>query len=101
MKLLATHATEICGHIQISSPAVSQHLKVLLEANVVTMERQAKQRIYRLNPVAISKVEEWTRNYRLMWSRKFEKLDILLQERMKKLNPKPENTIIYLNYLKR
>ncbi|KQX49711.1 hypothetical protein ASD40_35910 [Paenibacillus sp. Root444D2] len=65
------------------------------------MERQAKQRIYRLNPVAISKVEEWTRNYRLMWSRKFEKLDILLQERMKKLNPKPENTIIYLNYLKR
>jgi DNA-binding transcriptional ArsR family regulator len=68
---------------------VSQHLKVLLEANVVTMEKQAKQRIYRLNPVAISEVEEWTRKYRLMWSHKFEKLDILLQERMKKLNPKP------------
>jgi hypothetical protein len=40
------------------------------------MEKQAKQRIYRLNPVAISEVEEWTRRYRLMWSRKFEKLDM-------------------------
>ncbi|KRF21713.1 ArsR/SmtB family transcription factor [Paenibacillus sp. Soil787] len=52
------------GHFQISAPAVSQHLKVLLEVNVVTMEKQAKQCIYRLNPVAISKVEEWTRKYR-------------------------------------
>ncbi|WP_216625232.1 ArsR/SmtB family transcription factor [Paenibacillus phytorum] len=73
---MATHATEIYGHFQISAPAVSQHLKVLLEANVVTMEKQTKQRIYRLNSMAISEVEEWTRRYRLMWSRKFEKLDM-------------------------
>ncbi|TMV48581.1 winged helix-turn-helix transcriptional regulator [Paenibacillus mesophilus] len=93
IELLATHeqltATEICGHFQISASAVSQHLKVLREANVVTMEKQAQQRIYRLNPEAITEVEEWARRYRLMWSRKFEKLDILLQARMKKQNPKP------------
>lgn len=93
IELLAAHgqltASEIYGFFQISAPAVSQHLKVLREANVVTMEKQAQQRIYRLNPDAISEVEAWARQYRLMWSRKFEALDQLLQTRMQQLNTKP------------
>lgn len=93
IELLATHgqltATEISGHFQISAPAISQHLKVLREANVVSMEKQAQQRIYRLNPEAMSEVEEWAKQYRQMWSRRFQALDSLLEARMKKLNLKP------------
>lgn len=93
IELLAAHgqltATEICGHFQISPQAISQHLKVLRETNVVHVEKRAQQRIYRLNPEAMTEVEEWAKQYRLMWSRRFEALDSLLEARKKKLNPNP------------
>jgi len=77
-------ATDICSYFDISPQAVSQHLKVLREANVVSVEKKAQQRIYRLNPDAMSEVEEWAKQYRLMWSERFGKLDRLLQARKEK-----------------
>ena len=42
--------TDISARFPISSPAISQHLKVLREAQVVLVEKRAQQRIYLLNP---------------------------------------------------
>jgi DNA-binding transcriptional ArsR family regulator len=42
-------ASEIYGHFPVSAPAISQHLKVLREANLVTMEKKAQQRLYTIN----------------------------------------------------
>lgn len=75
-------ATDICSYFTVSPQAISQHLKVLREANVVTVEKKAQQRIYRLNGQAISEVEEWAGRYRRMLSERFERLDDLLQKRM-------------------
>lgn len=77
-------ASDISGRFEVSAPAISQHLKVLREAEVVTVEKRAQQRIYRLNPEAIGEVEDWAKQFRAMWSRRFEKLDHLLEQRMKK-----------------
>ncbi|MCC3373759.1 helix-turn-helix transcriptional regulator [Cohnella sp. REN36] len=85
IELLAAHgplsATEISSHFEVSPQAISQHLKALREANVVSMEKKAQLRIYHLNPAAIQEVEEWARSYRQMWSDRFEALDRLLQRR--------------------
>ncbi|WP_214626051.1 ArsR/SmtB family transcription factor [Paenibacillus agaridevorans] len=87
IELLATEgelsATDICRHFQVSPQAISQHLKVLREAGVVSVEKRAQQRIYRLNSEAMAEVEEWAKQFREMWSRRFEKLDALLEARMK------------------
>jgi DNA-binding transcriptional ArsR family regulator len=40
----------IAETIDISRPAVSQHLKVLKDAGVVTQRRSGRQRLYRINP---------------------------------------------------
>lgn len=93
VELLAEHgsltATDICGYFTISPQAISQHLKVLREANVVSVEKKAQQRIYRLNEQSIFEVEEWAKRYRQLWSQRFEKLDGLLQARMEQLQNKP------------
>ena len=83
IEMLATRgalsASEIGQHFPISAPAVSQHLKVLREANVVAVERQAQWRIYRINPAAIREMESWAQQMRRQWNQRFDALDALLE----------------------
>ncbi|GGM14154.1 transcriptional regulator [Nakamurella endophytica] len=44
---------ELAGELPISRPAVSQHLRVLKSAGVVTDEVRGTRRIYRLEPAAV------------------------------------------------
>ena len=75
-------ASEIAGHFPMSAPAISQHLKVLREAKVVTMEKRAQQRIYRINPQAVQEVESWAGRMTRLWQRRFDALDDLLREEL-------------------
>ncbi len=51
-------SSAIAGQFPVSAPAISQHLKVLREANLVEMEKQAQWRIYRVNPKAMLELED-------------------------------------------
>jgi DNA-binding transcriptional ArsR family regulator len=73
-------ATEISEKFPISAQAVSQHLKVLLQANLVFVEKKAQQRIYRLNPAAVDELEQWTHQLRERWSRRLDELDVVLKK---------------------
>ena len=54
-------ATVIADKFNVSPSAISQHLKVLLNSQLVSMNKQAQQRIYELNPLAMLEVEAWTK----------------------------------------
>lgn len=45
---------ELAAELPISRPAVSQHLRVLKDAGLVTDDEQGTRRIYRLDPVAVA-----------------------------------------------
>jgi DNA-binding transcriptional ArsR family regulator len=45
----------IAATLDISRPAVSQHLKVLKEAGVVVDRRSGRERLYRINPDGLSR----------------------------------------------
>jgi DNA-binding transcriptional ArsR family regulator len=77
-------ATEIYEQFTVSPQAVSQHLKVLREANLVEMEKRAQKRIYRLNPHTLSQFEEWVKQMQQRWSESFEALDVVLEIEKKK-----------------
>ena len=72
-------ATDICDKFQVSHAAISQHLKVLRMTRLVDMEKRAQQRIYRLNPVALSEFEEWVQNMTRRWETRFAVLDEILE----------------------
>jgi DNA-binding transcriptional ArsR family regulator len=44
---------ELAAQVPVTRPAVSQHLKVLKEAGLVSDQRVGTRRIYRINPVAL------------------------------------------------
>ena len=45
---------EIAGELPVSRPAVSQHLRVLKEAGLVTERRDGTRRIYRVDPDGVA-----------------------------------------------
>jgi DNA-binding transcriptional ArsR family regulator len=51
--------TELVGIVSVSQPAVSQHLKVLREAQLVSVIKQGQKRIYQLNPTGLQKLRQY------------------------------------------
>ncbi|KKJ78459.1 ArsR family transcriptional regulator [Kiloniella litopenaei] len=82
MELIASNgemaSTDISNRFDISASAISQHLKVLREAELVSMEKRAQQRIYRVNPDGIEEMWEWLNDMRQYWNDRFDVLDKLL-----------------------
>jgi DNA-binding transcriptional ArsR family regulator len=54
--------SELISIVPISQPAVSQHLKVLREAQLVRVEKRGQQRIYHLNPVGLAELRRYAEN---------------------------------------
>jgi DNA-binding transcriptional ArsR family regulator len=46
--------TELASHFTVTRPAISQHLGVLTEAELVQVRREGKYRYYRLNPAGLA-----------------------------------------------
>jgi DNA-binding transcriptional ArsR family regulator len=84
-------ATEICDNFKITPQAVSQHLKVLLQAKILHMERHAQQRIYQVNPVSMFEVEKWTKQIEALLNERFEALDRVLEEEKRRNHNKKGN----------
>jgi DNA-binding transcriptional ArsR family regulator len=74
LDLLATaqrSVTDLAAPFQMSRPAVSQHLRVLREAGLVSEHRSGRQRIYQLEPAGLREVDLWLRSYQRFWQTKF------------------------------
>src|SRR5712692_1386749 len=89
MELLASKgqmsATEIYGNFTVSHPAVSQHLRVLREAELVRLQKDAQRHIYSLNPGGMNELEDWVKELTELWSQRFDQLDeVLLAEKRKR-----------------
>lgn len=68
-------AGEIVSHFpELSQPGVSQHLRVLREAELVSVAVQAQQRIYSLKPEGLKTLHDWISKYQAFWG---DKLDAL------------------------
>jgi DNA-binding transcriptional ArsR family regulator len=54
-----TAVGEIASELPVSRPAVSQHLKVLKEAGLVTDRAEGTRRLYQLNPAGIGELRAY------------------------------------------
>lgn len=72
-------ASEISERYSVSPSAISQHLKILREANLVSMRKQAQQRIYTINTQTVLEVEGWVTRMANEWNARFDALEKLLE----------------------
>ncbi len=71
---------DIVGLLGLTQPQVSKHLRVLREVGAVSVRDDGRQRLYRLNGEALKPIHEWVKNYERLWSERFDRLDLVLQE---------------------
>ena len=78
-------ATDIYRGFAASPPAISQHLKVLREANLVRVEKRAQQRIYYINPEPMRELEKWVQQFAAKLEDQYQRLDQILEIEKQKL----------------
>jgi DNA-binding transcriptional ArsR family regulator len=64
----------IAGEFAMSRPAVSQHLRILLDAGLVTEQRHGRERRYRLAPEPLIAVRDWIAHYERFWDDHLDRL---------------------------
>jgi DNA-binding transcriptional ArsR family regulator len=67
-------ASEVAEPFRMTFAAVSQHLRVLEEANLVSARRDGRQRLYRLRPTPLRDVASWIDEFAVFFD---ERLDAL------------------------
>jgi DNA-binding transcriptional ArsR family regulator len=72
-------AGDITRQFDISAPAVSQHLKVLREAGLVTVRIDAQRRIYALNAQGLDEIDAWLQQVRRFWAARLDALETELR----------------------
>ncbi len=71
---------ELADRFEMSRPAVSQHLKVLRDAGLVSARAEAQRRIYRLDDDALGDIERWLDRVRQFWNPRLDELERVLNK---------------------
>lgn len=73
--------TALCEPFAVSQPAISQHLKVLREAGLVSVRRDGRIHYYKLEPLPLREVADWIDHYEQFWDDKLEALGAYLDRK--------------------
>ncbi|MFJ7935946.1 ArsR/SmtB family transcription factor [Sporosarcina sp. NPDC096371] len=72
---------EITVHFQMGRTAVSKHLAILKNANLVIARKVGRETRYRLNAAPLKEIQDWVSVYEEFWKERIAKLQLLLEEK--------------------
>jgi len=68
----------LAEHFDTSRQAVSKHLRILTECELVTQELKGREIYYRLEIEKMKEIDKWLEQYRKIWETRYSQLDDLL-----------------------
>ena len=71
---------ELVSTLKVSQSGVSKHLRVLREAGLVEVRRDAQRRLYRVRTEPLEEIDAWLAPYRRLWDAKLDALGRHLDE---------------------
>jgi DNA-binding transcriptional ArsR family regulator len=71
---------ELVGHLRISQPGVSRHLRILRTAGLVAVRADGRRRLYTLRAAPLAEVDAWLTPYRRHWSERLDALEKHLED---------------------
>ena len=89
--LIATQAmtpNALAENFNSTRQAVSKHIKILTECELVKQDQTGREIYYHLNPKKMKEVSDWLEPFRQMWESRFNRLDVVLKDLKKKRNTK-------------
>ena len=82
--------SELVDEVGMHQPGVSRHLKVLRDAGLVEVRRDAQRRLYRLRPEPLMELDEWLEPYRREWANRLDSLEQHLHRTTPPIRPNPK-----------
>jgi DNA-binding transcriptional ArsR family regulator len=76
----ALSSGEIAGRFKLSPPAISQHLKTLKQARLVTVKAEKQKRIYALDPQGMEEISDWVERIKTFWTPRLDALEAALKK---------------------
>jgi|TARA_R110002111_G_scaffold94477_1_gene146536 DNA-binding transcriptional ArsR family regulator len=70
----------IANHFDSSRQAVSKHLRILTECEILTQEQQGREIHYHLNADKMKDVEKWLEQFKMLMAKRFDQLDTVLEQ---------------------
>lgn len=89
ISLLATEMRTVNGvaeHFDISRPAISKHIKILMECGLVTIHQNGRERYCQIKPEALQPIADWVSPYKQLWESKLDHFESYLMDLKKKNN---------------
>ncbi|MBL7979929.1 MAG: winged helix-turn-helix transcriptional regulator [Bacteroidetes Order II. Incertae sedis bacterium] len=69
----------LATHFEMSRQAVSKHIHLLSEAELVYAKPNGREVYYHLNPIRMKEVADWLAPFQQLWESRFIQLDNVLQ----------------------
>lgn len=82
LSLLALQAmtpNAMAEHFSSSRQAVSKHIKILAECQLVKHKQTGREIYYHFNPQKMKEVDKWLQPFRELWEDRFDQLDTVLK----------------------
>lgn len=76
--LQAMTPNAIAEHFHTTRQAVSKHLRILAECDLVTQKQQGREIYYSLEIEKMKEIDKWLEQFRKIWETRFSQLDTLL-----------------------
>jgi len=82
LSLVALHAmtpNALAEKFDCSRQAISKHIKILNECQLLKHEQSGREIYYHLNPGKLKELDKWLDQFRALWEKRFNQLDAVLQ----------------------
>src|SRR3569623_236307 len=77
----------IADNFDVSRPAISQHIKILMECGLINIKKKGRERYCEVRAEPLNQVSAWITQFHKLWSERFDRLEDIL----KRMEQKPDN----------
>lgn len=74
----AMSPSAIAAHFEMSRQAISKHMKILTECEMVSLDHKGREVYYQLRVEKIKEIDKWLEQFRKIWEGRYKQLDHLL-----------------------
>ena len=84
--LQAMTPNAVAEHFDSTRQAISKHIKILTECQLLEQQQVGREIYYHFNPKKMKEIDEWLEQYRKIWETRFEQLGEVLEIMKKEKN---------------
>ena len=81
LSLIALNAmtpNALADHFDTSRQAVSKHIKILTDCDLITQKTSGREIYYHFNAKRMKEIDQWLEQFRQLWEQRFSQLDDVL-----------------------